>query len=53
MENKCKGKKMLETIVGILGIVVSIISIIVTLCSIIQTAKKHRHQKCTRSTDQG
>jgi len=49
MENKCKGKKMLETIVGIVGIVVTVISIIVTLCSIIQTEKKHRHQKSNRT----
>ena len=39
---------MLETIVGIVGIVVTIISIIVTVISIVQTAKKHRHQKSNR-----
>ena len=32
---------MLETVVGIVGIVVTIISIIVTLISIVQTARKH------------
>ena len=31
---------MLETMVGIVGIVVTIISIIVTLISIVQTARK-------------
>ena len=36
---------MLETVVGIVGIVVTIISIIVTLISIVQTARKHKHQK--------
>ena len=36
---------MLETMVGIVGIVVTIISIIVTLISIVQTARKHKHQK--------
>ena len=39
---------VLETIVGIVGIVVTIISIIVTLISIIQTTEKHRHQKSNR-----
>lgn len=53
MENKRKGKKMLETIVGIVSIVVTIISIIVTLYSILQTTKKHKHQKSSRDTDQG
>lgn len=38
---------MLETVVGIVGIVVTIISIIVTLISIVQTARKHKHQKAT------
>ena len=33
---------MLETVVGIVGIVVTIISIIVTLISIVQTARKHQ-----------
>lgn len=50
MENKSKGLKMLETIVGIVSIVVTIISIIVTLCSIIQTTKKHKHQKSNRDS---
>ena len=36
---------MVETTVGIVGIVVTIISIIVTVISIIQTAKKHKRQK--------
>ncbi|WP_418882672.1 hypothetical protein [Waltera sp.] len=39
---------MLETMVGIVGIVVTIISIIVTLISIVQTARKHKHQKSNR-----
>lgn len=39
---------MLETIVGIVGIVVTMISIIVTTISIIQTSKKHKHQKSNR-----
>ena len=39
---------MLETVVGIVGIVVTIISIIVTLISIVQTARKHKHQKSNR-----
>lgn len=39
---------MLETVVGIVGIVVTIISIIVTLISIVQTAGKHKHQKSNR-----
>lgn len=39
---------MLETIVGIVGIVVTIASIIVTVISIIQTATKHKHQKSNR-----
>ena len=39
---------MLETAVGIVGIVVTIISIIVTLISIVQTAQKHKHQKSNR-----
>lgn len=39
---------MLETMVGIVGIVVTIISIIVTLISIVQTARKHKHQKGNR-----
>ena len=39
---------MLETVVGIVGIVVTIISIIVTLISIVQTAGKHKHQKINR-----
>ena len=39
---------MLETVVGIVGIVVTIISIIVTLISIVQTARKHKHQKNNR-----
>ena len=39
---------MLETIVGIAGIVVTIISIIVTIISIMQTGKKHKHQKSNR-----
>ena len=33
---------MLETVVGIVGIVVTIISIIVTIISIVQTARKHK-----------
>ena len=36
---------MLETVVGIVGIVVTIISIIVTLISIVQTARKHKTSK--------
>lgn len=39
---------MLETVVGIVGIVVTIISIIVTIISIVQTARKHKHQKSNR-----
>lgn len=39
---------MLETVVGIVGIVVTIISIIVTLISIVQTARKYKHQKSNR-----
>ena len=39
---------MLETVVGIVGIVVTIISIIVTLISIVQTARKNKHQKSNR-----
>ena len=39
---------MLETVVGIVGIVVTIISIIVTLISIVQTSGKHKHQKSNR-----
>lgn len=39
---------MIETIVGIVGIVVGIISSIVTTISIIQTAKIHKHQKSNR-----
>ena len=50
MENKSKGVKMLETVVGILGIVVTIISIFVTLYSIRQTSKKHKHQKSNRDS---
>ena len=42
---------MLETIVGIVGIVVTIISIIVTVISIMQTTKKHKHQKSNRRVD--
>ena len=38
---------MLETVVGIVGIVVTIISIIVTLISIVQTARKHNIKKAT------
>ncbi|MDD6490984.1 MAG: hypothetical protein PUG54_01960 [Firmicutes bacterium] len=41
---------MIETIVGIVGIVVTIISIIVTSISIIQTTKKHKHQKSNRDS---
>lgn len=41
---------MLETIVGIAGIVVTIISIIVTLISIRQTSEKQKHQKSNRPT---
>ena len=53
MENKVKGTRlMVETVVGIVGIIVTIISIIVTTISIIQTARKHRHQKSNRP-DQG
>lgn len=48
MENKSKGHKMIETVVGIVGIVVTVISIIVTTISIIQSAKKHKHQKSNR-----
>lgn len=51
MENLRKGTSvhiMLETVVGIVGIVVTSISIIVTVISIIQTTKKHRHQKSNR-----
>lgn len=40
--------EMLETTVGIVGIIVTIISIIVTMISIVQTARKHRHQKSNR-----
>lgn len=39
---------MLETLVGIIGIVVTVISIIVTVISIMQTTKKHKHQKSNR-----
>ena len=39
---------MLETIVGIVGIVVTVISIIVTIISILQSAGKHTHQKSNR-----
>ena len=38
---------MLETVVGIVGIVVTIISIIVTLISIVQTAKNINIKKAT------
>lgn len=41
---------MLETVVGIVGIVVTIISIIVTIISIVQTARKDKHQKSNRPT---
>ena len=39
---------MVETTVGIVGIVVTIISIIVTVISIVQTMKKHKYQKSNR-----
>ncbi len=39
--------EMLETTVGIVGIIVTIL-IIVTMISIVQTARKHRHQKSNR-----
>ncbi len=41
---------MLETVVGIVGIVVTIISIIVTIISIKQSCGKHKHQKSNRPT---
>lgn len=40
---------MMETTVGIVGIVVTIISIIVTLISIIQSYGEHKHQKSNRT----
>ena len=40
---------MMETTVGIVGIVVTIISIIVTLISIIQSYREHKHQKSNRT----
>ena len=40
MENKVKGKKVMETVVGVVGIGVTVISIIVTVISIMQTEKK-------------
>ncbi len=39
---------MFEVIVGLVGIVVTVISIIVTVISIRQTAKKEKHQKSNR-----
>ena len=39
--------EMLETTVGIVGIIVTIISIIITMISIVQTARKDKHQKAT------
>ena len=39
---------MLETIVGIVGIVVTIISIIITMISVMLTIKEHKHQKSNR-----
>lgn len=39
---------MIETAIGIVGIVVTIISIIVTVISIVQSAKKQTHQKSNR-----
>ena len=52
MENNCKGQKMIETVVSIVGIIVTVISIIVTIISILQAAKKNNHQKSNRP-DQG
>lgn len=40
MENRLKGHKMLEVVVGI---IIGVISIIVTVIIIRQTAKKYRH----------
>lgn len=40
--------EMLETTVGIVGIIVTIISIIITMISIVQTARKDKHQKSNR-----
>ncbi len=49
MENTVKGKnEMIETIVGIAGIVVTVISIIVTLISIWISCRKQKHQKSNR-----
>lgn len=49
MENSVKGPNMMiETIIGITGIVVTIISIIVTLISIRQSCGKQKHQKSNR-----
>ena len=45
---KRKEQKMLEVIVGVVGIVVTVISIIVTAISIVQTTKKKEHQKSNR-----
>lgn len=50
MENMGKEQMMIESIVGIVGIVVTVISIIVTVISIRQTAGKGRHQKSNRDS---
>lgn len=39
---------MIETVIGIMGIVITIISIIVTLINIHQSCKKHKRQKSNR-----
>lgn len=40
---------MIETTVGIAGIVVTIISIVVTLISIKQSCREQKHQKSNRT----
>lgn len=51
MENRVKGTKDVNGIVGVVDIVsitVTVISIIVTVISILQSAMKNRHQKSNR-----
>jgi len=50
MENKVKGKEMMQIIIGTVGIVVTVISTIVTVISIVQNAGKDKHQKSNRPT---
>lgn len=51
MENRLKGKKDVDTVVGIVGTLVGVISIIVTVISIRQNSTKDKHQKSNRTLD--